>query len=111
MRMLAVRDGQPGAFGSGNNVLAIWKERHRFREYVDDEKFVFHMILAVVAEDNLAFVHQTDEDCGRSLGLWSRCLARGPRQQPWRTDAHSAIAVVADRLARGLRCHEAIPER
>jgi hypothetical protein len=27
MNMVAMRDGQAAAFGSGNNVLAIWKDR------------------------------------------------------------------------------------
>jgi hypothetical protein len=32
------------------------RQRHRLGEHVDDEKFVFHVVLAVVGADNLGLV-------------------------------------------------------
>jgi hypothetical protein len=45
------------------------RQRHRLGEHVDDEKFVFHVVLAVVGADNLSLVYRTDEDCSRSVAL------------------------------------------
>ena len=48
------------------------RQHHRFGEHVDDEKFVFHVVLAVVGADNLGLVNRTDDDCSRSVALRGR---------------------------------------
>ena len=62
----------PHEFFSGGIEDSNAPQRHRLREHVDDEKFVFHVVLAVVGADNLRLVNRTDEDCGRPIGRLCR---------------------------------------
>jgi hypothetical protein len=65
------------------------RQRHSFRERVDDEKFVFHMVLAVVGADNLGLVYRTDEDCSRLVAPRGRSGPRkGEDSGHHETDAH-----------------------
>jgi hypothetical protein len=61
------RDSLPGGVEDSNA-----GQRHRFGKHADDEKFVFGVVRAVVASDNLGFVNWTDQNRGRSVTL------RGP---------------------------------
>ena len=62
----------PHEFLSGGIEDSNARQRHRFGEHIDDEKFVFHVVLAVVAADNLGCVNRTDEDRGQPIGLLGR---------------------------------------
>ena len=50
----------PQEFFSGGIENSNARQRHRLGEHVDDEKFIFHVVLAVVAADNLGLVNRTD---------------------------------------------------
>jgi hypothetical protein len=58
----------PHEFFSGGIEDSNARQRHRLGKHVDDEKFVFYMVLAVVGADNLGLVNRTDEDCSRPVG-------------------------------------------
>ena len=47
------------------------RQGHRLGKHVDDEKLVFHLVLAVVGADNLSLVDRADEDRRRPVAL--RC--------------------------------------
>jgi hypothetical protein len=55
----------PREFLSGGIEDSNARQSHRFGEHIDDEKFVFHVVLAVVAANNLGLMNRTDENCGR----------------------------------------------
>ena len=48
----------PPEFVSGGIEDSNARQRHRFGEHIDDEKFVFDVVLAVVAADNLGLVNR-----------------------------------------------------
>ena len=59
-------------FFSGGIENSNVRQRHRLGEHVGDEKFIFHVVLAVVGADHLGLVNRNDEDYSRPVALRGR---------------------------------------
>jgi hypothetical protein len=62
----------PHQFFSGGIENSHARQRHRLGEHADDEKFVFDVIHAVVAANDLGLVNRTNQDSRRPSVALSR---------------------------------------